>query len=201
MRKRAIFFDTIALILTSAIVVYGLQYAYVVYTFDLTTLIISVILPLCLGSFFLALTGERILVYAFLAYIWAVVDDMPVFFDSVLTWPEVTRFHPFLPRLFMNIVIHGLTIGFLYLAIREALKGRTTKGIRMYSVALLVLVAFVLAYAQNLPLNIIQNLVENSWYPFDLAEKLASLAVFGIAVYLSKTSQRQAPPPTPSKIA
>lgn len=178
-----------AIIIATSIVIAGLDYAYQVYTFDLTTLEYSVILPLCLGSLVLALTRERILLYAFLAYIWAVLDDMPVFFDSVLTWPEVTRFHPFLPRLFMNIVIHALTLLFMWLAIREALKGKMVDRTRLYEIVFLALIAFILAYAQNIPLGVVQNLVQNSWYPFDLAEKLLSIAFFTLAIYMSRTSK------------
>lgn len=199
MRLRSIVFDFIAATVTTAIVIYGLQYAYNVYTFDLTTLVVSVILPVCLGALILAATRERILLYAFLAYIWAVVDDMPVYFDSVLTWPEVTRFHPFLPRLLMNIVIHALTLAFLYLAIRESMKGRTVERRRAYTLGGLVLIALVLAYAQNIPLGIVQNTVQNDWYPFDLATKLASIFVLCLAVFIAKSSERKSPADFASK--
>ena len=153
----------------------GLSYALVAETYDATTLIVSVVTPLVFGSAIFSLRKNRILVFSFLAYIWAVVDDAPVFFDSVLTWPEVTAFHPFLSRLEMNVVIHVLTLLFLYLAIRESLKGTGIGVLEAPGVVVLAFVAFVLAYAQNIPLYAVQAIVETSWYQFDFAEKLLSI--------------------------
>ena len=184
---RAALYDILAVVAASSVVLVGLLYAEVVYVFDATTLLVSVVLPLTLGSAILLVRRNRTLLFAFLALFWTVVDDRPVYFDSVLTWPEVTRFHPFLPRLFMNIVIHGLTILFLYLMIRESMKGT---GVRLWKapwVIILTSVAFVLAYAQNIPLPVIQNVVEAgsnpaSWYPFDVATKLSSIFFLYLAL-------------------
>ena len=184
---RAALYDILAVVAASSVVLVGLLYAEVVYVFDATTLLVSVVLPLILGSAIFLVRRKRTLLFAFLALFWAVVDDRPVFFDSVLTWPEVTRFHPFLPRLFMNIVIHGLTVLFLYLMIRESMKGT---GVRLWKaprVIILTSVAFVLAYAQNIPLPVIQNVVEAgsnpaSWYPFDVAAKLSSIFFLYLAL-------------------
>jgi hypothetical protein len=184
--RRAAIFDFIAILAVSLIVVACSTYPLMTGNYDESTFAVSVALPLLLGSGILLLRKNRVLLYAFLAYIWAVLDDAPVFFDSVLTWPEVTRFHPFLPRLFMNIVIHGLTLIFLYLAIRRPLKGT---GVRLRDapwVLVLASAAFVLAYAQNIPLAAIQTLVENSWYQFDIAEKLASIFFFCLAIWEAK---------------
>ena len=82
----------------------------------------------------------------------------------------------------MNIIIHALTALFLYLAIRESMKGTHTRLRNAPLVVILALAAFVLAYAQNIPLAVIQNIVAVSWYPFDLAEKLASFVLFYLAV-------------------
>jgi hypothetical protein len=179
---RAALFDILAILAASLVVVACLLYAQVTGTYDLTTFMVSVVLPLVLGSVILSVRKERTLLFAFLAYFWAMVDDAPVFLDSVITWPEVTRFHPFLPRLFMNIVIHALTALFLYLTIRESMK-ETNVGLRNAPrVIILTLVAFVLAYAQNIPLVAIQKVVETSWYPFDFTEKLVSIFFLYLAV-------------------
>jgi hypothetical protein len=179
---RAALYDFLAILAMSLVVVACIYYPLVTGNYDASTFLVSVVLPLGLGSAILSVRKERILLFAFLAYIWAVLDDAPVFFDSVLTWPEVTRFHPFLPRLFMNIVIHGLTIIFLYLTIRESMKGTSVRLRNAPVVIILTSVAFVLAYAQNIPLAAIQNAVETSWYPFDVAEKLASIFFLYLAV-------------------
>jgi len=186
MPTRATLYDLLAVIATTLIVVAGLLYAYVVYVFDATTFLVSVASPIVFGSAILSVRKRRILLFAFLAYIWAVIDDAPIFFDSVLTWPEVTRFHPFLPRLYMNIVIHSLTLFFLYLTIRESMKGRAPTRPKIFVVAVLTFIAFVLAYAQNIPLAMIQNTVQNSWYQFDIAEKLSSMVFLYFAIRLAK---------------
>jgi hypothetical protein len=203
---RAALYDFLAVLAASSVVIVGLLYAEVVYVFDLTTLLVSVVLPLTLGSAIFLVRKNRTLLFAFLAFFWAVVDDRPVFFDSVLTWPEVTRFHPFLPRLFMNIVIHALTILFLYLMIRELMKG---SGVRLRNAPIVIIlasVAFVLAYAQNIPLAAIQNVVEAgsnpaSWYPFDIATKLTSIFFLCLTVWQAtklKAAKDQAGPAAPA---
>jgi hypothetical protein len=182
---RVALYDFLALLAASLVVVAGLLYAAVTGTYDATTLLVSILLPLVLGSAFLSVRKERIALFAFLAYFWAVVDDGPVFFDSVLTWPEVTRFHPFLPRLFMNIVIHALTALFLYLAVRESIGGNGASLKKAPKVVILTSAAFVVAYAQNIPLTAIQNVVDASWYAFDITEKSVSIFLFCLAVWLA----------------
>jgi len=185
---RAALYDILAVVAASLVVLAGLLYAEVVYVFDLTTLLVSVVVPLAFGTAVLLYRRNRILLFAFLAFFWTVVDDRPVFFDSVLTWPEVTRFHPFLPRLFMNIVIHALTAVFLYLMVRESLKG---SGVRLRNASVVILlaaVAYVLAYAQNIPLAVIQNIVQAgsvpaSWYPFDVVAKLSSIFFICLTIW------------------
>jgi hypothetical protein len=183
--SRAALYDLLALVAASLIVVAGMLYAAVTGTYDATTFIVSILLPLILGSALLSVRKERIVLFAFLAYFWAMVDDGPVFFDSVLTWPEVTRFHPFLPRLFMNIVIHALTALFLYLALRESIKGSGASLRKAPTVIVLTSAAFVVAYAQNVPLAAIQNAVDVSWYPFDIIEKSVSISLFCLALWLA----------------
>ena len=171
----------------AALVVIAAVYAEVVDVYDLTTLMVSVVLPVVLGSFFVSLTRNRIMLYAYLGLIWAVLDDRPIFFDSVLTWPEVTRFNPFLPRLFMNVVIHALTVVFLYLSLREAAKGSRYGFWRSPRVLIPALFCLVLAYAQNVPLPVVQDVVQAganpaTWYPFDIVTKLLSLFFLYVAL-------------------
>lgn len=180
---RTALFDMLAIMAASLIVIIGLLYAQITGTYDATTLIGSVVLPLVSGSVILLVRRKRILLLAFLAYFWTVIDDAPVFFDSVLTWPEVTRFHPFIPRLFMNVVIHTLTAVFLYLTIRESIKGASVRLRDAIGVIVLTLMAFVSAYAQNIPLNFVQNVVRTSWYSFDFMEKLISIIFLYFAVH------------------
>jgi hypothetical protein len=180
--RRAAFYDVLAIIAASLVVVACLVYAEWYGVFDWMMFFVGVVVPLGLGSAIISVRKDRIILFAFLAYIWAVLDDAPVFLDSLLTWPQVTRFHPFLPRLFMNIVIHGLTAFFMYVAIREAMKGKNTSLRNAPRVVILAAVAFVLAYAQNIPLDVIQNAVTAAWFPFDIAEKLSSIFVFYLAL-------------------
>ena len=180
--SRARLLDILAVLASSSIVFIGLVYAQVVRTYDLTTLLVSVVIPLVFGVAVFSVRKNRVLLFSFLALIWAVVDDAPVYFDSVLTWPEVTRFHPFIPRLEMNLVIHLLTLLFLYLAMREALKGTGVGLLQAPGVVVLAFLAFVFAYAQNIPLLAVQLLVANFWYPFDLVEKLLSIFFIWLAV-------------------
>jgi hypothetical protein len=184
--SRSAFLDLLAVLAACAVVTVGLFYALVTGNYDWTTLLVSVILPVGLGSAIISTRKKLILLFAFLAYIWAVIDDAPIFFDSVLTWPEVTQFHPFLPRLFMNIVIHALTAVFMYLTIRQSIAGRHIGRWDAFKVVILTLVAFGLAYAQNIPIDAIQNLVLTSWYQFDITEKVASIFFFYLAIREAK---------------
>src|SRR5271154_4629334 len=189
--SRTALYDFLAVLAACLVVIACMFYAYVTDVYDATTLLVSIVLPLVLGSAILWVRKDRVLLFAFLAYFWAVIDDRPVFFDSILTWPEVTRFHPSLPRLFMNIVIHGLTVLFLYLTIRESTKGTGVKLWKAPWVIVLTLVAFGLAFAQNIPLAVIQNVVDAgsnpaSWYPFDVATKLSSIFFLCLAVWQAK---------------
>jgi hypothetical protein len=189
--SRAALYDFLAVLATSLVVVACVIYAEVTYVYDATTLLVCIVLPLVFGSAILSLRKDRTLLFAFLALFWAVIDDRPIFFDSILTWPEVTRFHPFLPRLFMNIVIHALTALFLYLTIRESMKGTSVRLSKAPLVIILASAAFVLAFAQNIPLAVIQNVVQAgsnpaSWYPFDIEAKLSSIFFLCLAVWQAR---------------
>jgi hypothetical protein len=188
---RAALYDFLAVLAASLVVVACVVYAEVRYLYDARTFLVCILLPLVFGIAVLSLRKDRTLLFAFLALFWAVIDDRPIFFDSILTWPEVTRFHPFLPRLFMNIVIHALTILFLYLTMRESMKGSGVRLSKAPRVIILASVAFVLAYAQNIPLAVIQDVVQAgsnpaSWYPFDVEAKLSAIFFLCLAVWQAK---------------
>ena len=94
----------------------SLLYVYLNQDFDLSTLLAGVVIPLSLGVVVLLAARRRVMLLVFVAYFWSLVDDKPVNFDSVLTWPEVTRFHPAGPHIFMEVLLHLLTLLFLALA-------------------------------------------------------------------------------------
>jgi hypothetical protein len=160
--------------------------------FDAGTLAVGVVIPLGFGVAVFLAARQRLALFAFLAYFWSLVDDKPVQFDSVLTWPEVTRFHPAGPHIFMEVVLHVLTLAFLVLAAREALKGSHLSLSSTVGFWLLVLIAFGLSYVQNIPLDSIQTLATYQWYPLDLGEHVASLVFLYLAV--SEAIRSRKPP-------
>jgi hypothetical protein len=151
-------------------------------TFDYSTFLIGVVIPLASGCILLSRRGDRFLLLAFLGYFWSVVDDAPVNFDSVFTWPEVTRFHPVLPHYTLEVIFHLATFGFMYLSVREVLGGGIKLGRRALRIYLLLVLAFLLSYAQNIPLGAVRSIVESSWYQLDVFEHLSSVVVFGLAL-------------------
>lgn len=120
-----------------------------------------------------------LLFFAFMAYFWSLIDDGPVNFDSVLTWPEVTSG---VQHTFMEILLHALTLAFFYLAVRAALKGATLTNRGGGEISLLLLASFWASYAQNTPLGWVQGLVASDWYPLDAVEHLASVVLFCLAI-------------------
>ena len=192
MGNKRIIYRTLAVSAASLGIVVSFWYVFQNQAFDITTLLGGVVLPLVFGSAVLIVTKQRIAIFAFLAFFWSLIDDAPVNFDSVLTWPEVTRVHPAGPHLFMEALLHVLTIVFLCLALREALKGTSLTGEKVFGVTLLTAAAFVLSYAQNLPLADLSTIVEQDWYQLDLAEHLASIALLYIAIRLAMGPSRAA---------
>lgn len=150
--------------------------------FDYSTFLIGVVIPLAFGYILFRRREDRFLLFAFLGYFWSVVDDAPVYFDSVFTWPEVTRFHPVLPHYTLEVVLHLATLGFMYLSVREVSGGGIKLGMRALRIYLLLAFAFLLAYAQNIPFDAVQSIVESSWYQLDVFEHLGSVVVFGLAL-------------------
>lgn len=82
----------------------------------------------------------------------------------------------------MEVVLHALTIFFLYLTMREAFKGIKATESRVLYAYTLAFFAFILAYAQNIPLDPVQDIVLKAWYPLDVVEHLLSFAVLYFAV-------------------
>jgi len=191
MGNNSIIYRGLAIAAASLGVVVSFWYVFQNQAFDITTLLGGVALPLVFGSAALLVTKQRIALFAFLAYFWSLIDDAPVNFDSVLTWPEVTRVHPAAPHLFMEALLHVLTVVFLCLAMREALKGTSVTREKAFGVSIFTAAAFVLSYAQNLPLGGLGTTVEQGWYQFDLTEHLASIILLYIAVRLAMRRQEQ----------
>ena len=152
----------------------------------------AVVLPIAIACILFLAGKRRILLYAFLAYIWALTEDAPVYLDSVFTWPEVTSGFQ---HLFLEILVHALTLVFMALTVREAIKGTRISASKSAKVALLVAIAFIFSYAQNLPIDAIQDAVVRSWYELDIIEHLISVAFLWLAVRESMKSKITATPP------
>jgi hypothetical protein len=136
--------------------------------------------------------GGRFLFFAFMAYFWSLIDDGPVDFDSVLTWPEVTGGPQ---HIFLEVLLHALTLGFLFLALREALKGRYGSNRNGLSIGFLGLMSFWASYFQNTPFAGLEDLPAKSWYALDAVEHLTALALLWMAVRESR--RREAPAQIP----
>ena len=163
-------------------------------TYDLGTLLIGVVLPLAFGTSLLLGGRQRALFFVFLAYFWSLVDDAPVNFDSVLTWPEVTRYQPIVPHL-VDYVLLGLVLSSLYLAVRETLKGRRTTLTEKAELGLLILVAFGLSYIQDIEVEAVKSVVNSYWYQLDLVEHIASAAILCLVLKLALDKPLMRKPP------
>lgn len=169
---------------------------------DLTIFVEAVLIPVILASVFFLGGGRRIVWFAFMAYIWSITEDAPVYLDSVFTWPEVTSG---LQHLFLEVVIHLLTLLFMFLTIREAFRIRkqrflVQRGLKQHSgnelvsrptrsklllIYGLTLVAFISSYAQNLPLSSFESITGASWYGLDIVEHVISIGLLYAAVRLT----------------
>ena len=179
-QKKTTLFDISTVILTSTAVIAPQWYLLVSQTsLGWTAFVGAVVVPTLLGSAIFWFGKRRILFFAFLAYIWAIVEDAPVYLDSVFTWPQVTSG---LQHAFLEILFHLLTLGFMLLAIREALKGSVPSQTKLFKVFVLTMIAFILSYGQNIPLDPIQDLVRRSWIQMDVVEHLVSIVFFYLAI-------------------
>lgn len=160
-----------------AVTVACFWYVYLNPNYDLGTLLVGVIIPVVFGSALLLPSRQRVLFFVFFGYFWSLVDDAPVHFDSVLTWPEVTRYQPMVPY-FMDFVLLGLVLTSLSLALRECLKGKKVASGEKALLAFLVLVAFGLSYIQDLAfIGYVQDIVSHSFFQLELVEHIVSAAV------------------------
>jgi hypothetical protein len=164
--------------------VYVLTQAYVYYfpSYDYSTFLVGAAIPF-LASVSLPIVARRkVLLLASVGFYWSLVEDGPVYLDSVFTWPEVTRFNPAAPHLFLEVLYHVLTAVFFILALREAGRGIALERRELIAVTLLTFCAFVSAYAQNIPLSEIQNFVEMNWFLLDFIEHLLSAILLFVAI-------------------
>jgi hypothetical protein len=172
----------------AGVLVSQLYYAYNP-SFVAATLLFGVVLPLLAGCVLLFLTDQVAILLGFIGIFLSIIDDAPIDFDSVLTWPQVTRLNPSLPHLEMEVLLHILTFGFLMGSIWIRLRGRNPeRGLGPLSYAA-GCVATVLSYAQNIPLASIQDYVTQNWYQFDAIEHVLSVLSFAIALLLSRKRQ------------
>ncbi|MEM3638191.1 MAG: hypothetical protein QXX17_07470 [Conexivisphaerales archaeon] len=164
----------------------ALLFSYYYAVYNAATLLISIILPVCYAISLLAFGRIKIFAYAYLAYFFSLVDDAPVYFDSVLTWPEVTGG---MQHIGLELILHILTLGFMLIALREAIKPISLLERRMILPNLLILIAFLLSYAQNIPLQPISSMVRGQWYLLDMLEHVISLFFFVSSIYVAKYSR------------
>jgi len=157
-----------------------LLYVYFNPNYDVTTFVVGVAIPGMGGSAILFATRQRVLAFVYLAYFWGLVDDAPVHFDSVLTWPEVTRYQPYVPYL-MDFVLLGLALLFFSLAVLESIGGKAITHHEGFILVLLTMLVFGLSYLQDLEISPVQYLVDGYWYQFDLVEHIVS----GVALFLT----------------
>ncbi len=170
-------------------------YVYLFPSYDASTFAVGALLPLFVSLLLPLLTRNRVLLYVFLAYFWALVEDGPVYLDSLYTWPEVTRFHPAEPHIILEVVYHVLTALFLVLAVLQVRKGAKLSAFRSAGCVVLVGAAFVLAYAQNIPLGFIQDTVETQWFQLDVVEHVLSALATLAALLLAKPRSLKASSP------
>ena len=153
-------------------------------------LVEAVVIPIILATGLFLGIGRKTTWLAFMAYIWAVTEDAPVYLDSVFTWPEVTSGFQ---HIFLEVVFHVLTFGFMVLALLEALPRSKSQRFgsiikasllrwKSYLAFVLLLSSFILSYAQNLPLPQLESISGDSWYKLDIVEHILSIVFLYIAI-------------------
>ena len=150
---------------------------------------VAVLLPIILATILFGAAKNWLFLFGFLAYIWCLTDDAPVYLDSVFTWPEVTSGFQ---HIFLEYLLHFLTLFFMVLTLWQAIKTRKGKGpigIRNLVFPLILLaVAFVTSYFQNVPLSQIQQITRNTfrskppWYELDIIEHIVSILFLYFAI-------------------
>jgi hypothetical protein len=190
-------------VVISCSVVFASQIYYVYHqVFNGSTLLFGVLGPLVVGSVLLLVTDQTTVFLGFVAFFWSVVDDAPVNFDSVLTWPAVTRIHPLLPHLEMEILLHALTLFLLLGAVWINLRKGGVRDGREAVCYGGAIVTFVITYLQNIPLRSIRFYVSHSWYQLDLVEHLLAVLIFALVILVARWGighpKSQAAPSLPS---
>lgn len=151
---------------------------------DIFWLLVAVLAPITAAI--VLLHDSRFLLFSFLGIFLSAVDDAPVNFDSVFTWPEVTRYAPAFHHFAMEIFLHIATFFFIFLSFRTLSK----KYANNQSTLKLFLMASgvsALCYLQNLPLESIQGIVEQNWYLFDISEHVVAVLLLSFSsIYLRK---------------
>jgi hypothetical protein len=125
--------------------------------------------------------GRRVYLFVFLAYFWSVTDDAPVNLDSIYTWPEVTSG---LQHTTTELLLHALTLLFLCLAVREAVKGsRKLAFSRWFTVSILTMAAFGAASVSIIPLPSLQAAITTNWYEIDAVGHVTSIGLMCAALW------------------
>jgi len=163
--------------------VYFLTQTYVYYfpSYDSSTFLVGAAIPFIVSISLPIAAHRKVLLLASLGFYWSLVEDGPVYLDSIFTWPEVTRFNPAAEHILLEVVYHVLTAIFFALALREARKGVTLEGRKFLVATFFAFCAYLFAYAQNIPLSGIQWIVESNWFVLDLTEHILSAISFFIA--------------------
>jgi len=87
---------------------------------DLFWLFAAVIIPIVIS--YILLRNNIFLFYSYAGIFLSIIDDAPVYFDSVFTWPEVTRYNPAFHHFFMEVILHFLTLVLLLVSINTFVK-------------------------------------------------------------------------------
>jgi hypothetical protein len=155
---------------------------------DFFWLFAAVIIPILIS--YLLLRNSIFLFYSYAGIFFSIIDDAPVHFDSVFTWPEVTRYNPAFHHFFMEVILHFLTLVLLLVSINIFVKKveNKRKKIVCYSLGL---VSSFLCYAQNTPLDFIQAVVESNWYFLDIFEHF--VAIFLLILSFTISSEKRVP--------
>lgn len=151
---------------------------------DLFWLFVAVLAPITVAI--VLLHDSRFLLFSYLGIFLSTVDDAPVNFDSVFTWPEVTRYAPAFHHFAMEIFLHIATFFFILLAFRTLTK-RYTNNQPTLKLLLMALGVSALCYLQNLPLESFQRMVEQNWYLLDVSEHVAAVLLLSFSsIYFTK---------------
>lgn len=170
--------DVVALLFVSFLVIVPQYYLATVQP-DLSWVYFAwaVALPAGVASAVFLALGRREYLFFFFAFLWSVTDDNPVNLDSVYTWPEVTSG---LHHTIMEVILHALTLVFLYLAVKETARtARKSTLSRPWTVWTLVLATFVVASVSILPLPSLQAEIATNWYEIDIAAHVLALGLVG----------------------